>query len=84
MTACSNKPIYVQQPFLGFTKYKLPPKVDIMVDRNCRAYGTTIGDCVRVDDVKKLVTKIKTLEGIIKNYQLDIEAYNILSRKTVR
>jgi len=40
-----------------------------------------VGDCVRVGDVKKLVTKIKKLEKIAENYELDIKAYTRLHRK---
>ena len=79
----------MQQPFLGFTTYRLPPKINLEVERNCVAsymlndYKTTVkvGDCVRVDDVKKLVTKIKTLEKIAENYELDIKAYNRLHKE---
>ena len=74
---------------MGFTTYALPGKVDLEVERNCVAsymlndFKTKIvvGDCVRVGDVKKLVTKIKKLEKIAENYELDIKAYTRLHRK---
>ena len=74
---------------MGFTTYTLPDKINLEVERNCVAsymindYRTTVkvGDCVRVEDVKKLVTKIKKLEKIAENYELDIKAYTRLHRK---
>ncbi len=83
-SGCTTKPIYVQQPFLGFSTYELPKDVTVEVERSCIAkykvgdYDSlvNVGDCVRIEDVKKLTTKIKILEGIAKNYKLDIEAYN--------
>jgi len=89
MTACSSKPIYVQQPFMGFREYEVPPKVNVVVERNCKAsymlgdYRTKVdvGDCVRVKDVTNLVRKVKILEGIVDNYKQDIATYNKLNRR---
>ncbi len=89
-TACSSKKaLIIQAPFLGFTTYDKPKEVQIEVERNCVAtymlndYKTTVkvGDCIRIEDTKKLVTKIKTLEKIVDNYELDIQAYNRLYAK---
>jgi len=90
MTACSQKPVYVQQPFLGFTTYPTPGDINITVERGCIVPYETIegykkfdhiGDCVRVKDVKKLAVKIKRLEKIAENYELDIKAYLRLNKK---
>ena len=89
LTGCSSKaPIYVQQPFLGFAIYDKPEPIKLEVERNCVAtymlkdYKTKIkvGDCIRDTDAKKLVTKIKVLEQIVENYELDISAYNRLHK----
>ena len=94
LASCSNKPVYIQQPFLGFTTYPKPPKITFEVERGCVAsymindYRTTVkvGDCVRVEDVKKLIEKIRKLEqmraldanlsigvGYIKNVPISVD-----------
>jgi hypothetical protein len=77
-----NKDELQTHTFKGFVKYEKPKKVELKVFLECvgreklQGEDLALGNCVRIEEVERLVIRAKILEKMVDNYSMDIDSYN--------